>query len=248
MLHELGAVASHRRRLASPARPRRPRRQLRPCAYNSSEGSHGEYCEGRVRRACCIYGNGDFSPRGLSDLAHLPMVLHVLCKRRQSRVESHSQPGMYSRAARLGAGLTLARMRSLAAGGGCRSCAAAASEGQAFVTVFAVKYGEVVLFGAFTRYPSLETSLPVGEILLHAELGDQVSHTTAAHGCEQGGSEEEYEMYACYRRARRLNLCSVDILASKRGLIGSLASGVLESSGGTPTDRVFAALTLRRGS
>ncbi|KAJ8296318.1 hypothetical protein OF846_000709 [Rhodotorula toruloides] len=149
-----------------------------------------------------------------------------IAKVEQSRVESHSQPGMYSRAARLGAGLTLARMRSLAAGGGCRSCAAAASEGQAFVTVFAVKYGEVVLF----------------------ELGDQVSHTTAAHGCEQGGSEEEYEMYACYRRARRLNLCSVDILASKRGLIGSLASGVLESSGGTPTDRVFAALTLRRGS
>ncbi|CDR36593.1 RHTO0S02e04214g1_1 [Rhodotorula toruloides] len=55
-------------------------------------------------------------------------MLHI----RQSRVESHSQPGMYSRAARLGAGLTLARMRSLAAGGGCRSCAAAASEGQAF--------------------------------------------------------------------------------------------------------------------
>ncbi|EMS21967.1 uncharacterized protein RHTO_01182 [Rhodotorula toruloides NP11] len=116
-------------------------------------------------------------------------MLHI----RQSRVESHSQPGMYSRPG---------------------------------VPVFAVKYGEVVLF----------------------ELGDQVSHTTAAHGCEQGGSEEEYEMYACYRRARRLNLRSVDILASKRGLIGSLASGVLESSGGTPTDRVFAALTLRRGS
>lgn len=51
LLHELGAIAPHRRRLASPARAGRLPRQPRPCACKSTGCSCSSRCEGEVNRA-----------------------------------------------------------------------------------------------------------------------------------------------------------------------------------------------------